>query len=108
MPLSKHFPGRRCCPCPIVHQYPMPGAFKKTVHTFDTVIVPLGVQLRRTDEQFIHAKRIATEIAHEVVWVDHVSFRFRHLLGLAALADIRNHSLVEEPEERLVEIDDTY
>src|SRR5262245_45448675 len=85
----------------------MPGALQEPVDTLDSMLAPLGIELRRSDKQFVHAKRVATKIPNKFVRIDDVALRFRHFLGLAALADVRDHALVKQPQKRLIEIDDS-
>src|SRR5215467_864954 len=84
----------------------MPRFPKKSVNAFDTVVAPLGIELRWPDKQLVHPQRIASKLAYEVIGIDDIPLRLRHLFGFAALADVRDHPLIEQPHKRFVEADD--
>ena len=84
----------------------MPGSLQKTVHAFDSVISPFGIQFRRPHEELIHAQRVAAEVADKIIRVDNIPLRLRHLFGLPAFADIGDHPLVKQALERLIKVDD--
>src|SRR5438105_1243274 len=105
MSLGEHGLRRQRGPPTVVQYHPVPGPLQETINTFDSMFAPLRIEFRRPHKQFIHTQRVATEITNEFVGVYNVSFRLRHFFGLAAFADVRNHSLVEQSLKRLIEID---
>src|SRR5215471_9545833 len=89
-----------------MHRDPMPSLSKKSVNAFDTVVAPLGIELRWPDKQLVHPQRIASKLAYEIIGIDNISLRLRHLFCFSALADVRDHPLIEQAQERFVEADD--
>ena len=74
---------------------------QEAVYAVDASVVPLRIQLGRTDEQLVHAQGIAAVILHQLVRGNHVALGLAHLDAVLA----GDHALVEQLVERLLEID---
>src|ERR1700751_4809174 len=89
-----------------MHCDPMPRFAEKSVNAFNTVVTPFSIELRWPDKQLVHPQRIASKFAYETIGIDNIPFRLRHLFCFSALADVRDHPLIEQSQERFVEADD--
>ena len=84
----------------VVHNQ-VPETRQETVYTFDTAVIPLCIQFRRTYKQFVHSQRITAVIAYQIIRRNDISFGLAHLDTVLT----GNHTLIEQFVERFVKID---
>src|SRR5699024_4861996 len=78
-----------------------PETFQETVHSVDSSVVPLSIQLWRSYEKLIHSQGVTSVITHKVIRRNNISLGFTHLDSVLSC----DHTLVEQLLERLVKID---
>ena len=80
-------------------------AVQEPVGAGHPLLGPLRLLLRRADEERVDAHRVGAEAGDQLVRRDRVAPRLRHLLDLARRGiQPRDHALVEEALERLLEM----
>src|SRR5215471_15127226 len=105
--MNEDFTRRSDGPLAVVHCHPVPCSSQKAMDTLDSLVAPFRIELRRPDKQFVHAQRVTTVIANQIVRRDDIALGLGHLLRFSALADVRDHSLVEQTFEGLFESNNT-
>ena len=84
----------------VVH-YKIPELVQETVYPVDSSVIPLCIQFRRSNEEFIHSQRVASVISYKIVRRYDISFGLTHLDSVLS----GNHTLIEELDKRLIKID---
>ena len=84
----------------VVHGH-LPETVQETVYAVDSLVIPLGIQLRRSHEQLVKTQGVTAVISYQVVRGNYISFGLTHLDTVLS----GDHTLVEELLERLVEVD---
>ena len=79
-------------------QPPQPA--EEAVHALDALVGPVGVLVRRPDEEDVAARGVGAVALDVADRADHVALRLGHLRPVA-----RDHPLREEPLERLLEVE---
>ena len=78
VPGRRFFVGQNQLPVAVEEQPPEPA--QELMHAVDAVRIPRLVLFERAEEHLVHPQRIGPVIADDVVGVDDVVHRFRHLL----------------------------
>ena len=85
----------------IHHKFPETG--NKAVNSFNSSVIPLGIQFRRSYKEFIKSQGITSVISHQIIRRHYISLRFTHFNTIFT----GNHTLVEQLSKWLIKVNHT-